>query len=187
LHTGLLPPHWASARHGTHVAVGVKQTGVAPLHFVAFVAEHCAQAPLDWQAGVVLGQSASAPQARQVWAVVLQTGVVPPHWAFDVQGTQVALAVSQAGVAPVHAVALVAEHCAQAPLAWQAGVAPPQSVSPAQARQAWAVVLQTGVAPPHWAFDVQGTQMPFVVKHAGVVPPHWLRFVAEHWPHEPPA
>jgi hypothetical protein len=28
------------------------------------------------------------PQARQVWVVVLQTGVVPPHWAFEVQGTQ---------------------------------------------------------------------------------------------------
>jgi hypothetical protein len=66
-----------------------------------------------------------------------------------VHGTQVALAVSQAGVAPVHAVALVAEHWAQAPLPWQAGVAPPQSVSPAQARQTWVVVLQMGVLPPH--------------------------------------
>jgi hypothetical protein len=65
--------------HGTQVAVGVKQTGVPPLHLVALVAEHCAQAPLPWQAGVALGHSASEPQARQTWAVVLQTGVLPPH------------------------------------------------------------------------------------------------------------
>jgi hypothetical protein len=31
----------------------------------------------------------SPAQARQVWVVVLHTGVVPPHCAFDVQGTQV--------------------------------------------------------------------------------------------------
>ncbi len=67
--------------------------------------------------------------------VVLQTGVVPPHWAFDVHGTQVPVVVKQTGVAPLHAVALVAEHCPQAPLGSQAGVAPPQSPSPAQARQ----------------------------------------------------
>jgi hypothetical protein len=136
LHTGVLPPHWASERHGTHFAVGVKHTGVAPPHLVALVAEHWAQAPLPWQAGVALEHSASEPHARQTCVAVLQTGVVPPHWAFDVQGTQVAPAVSHADVAPVHAVALVAEHWAQAPLPWQAGVAPPQSVSPAQARHA---------------------------------------------------
>jgi hypothetical protein len=51
-----------------------------------------------------------------VWVVVLQTGIVPPHWAFDVQGTQVPVVVRQAGVAPEHLVVLVAEHAAQAPL-----------------------------------------------------------------------
>jgi hypothetical protein len=121
-----------------------------------------------------------------VCVVVLQTGDVPLHCAFDVQGTQVAVTVSQAGVGTVHLVALVAEQIPQAPLPWQAGVAPPQSVSPAQARQVCVVVLQTGAAPPHCAFDVQGTQVPAVVKQTGVVPPHWLRFVAEHWPQEPP-
>ena len=98
-----------------------------------------------------------------MWVVVLHTGIVPLHWAFEVQGTHVALVVSHAGVAPVQAVALVAEHWPQAPLAWQAGVAPPHSASPAQARQTWATVLHTGVVPPHWAFEVQGTQMPVVV------------------------
>ena len=46
---------------------------------------------------------------------VLQTGFVPPHWAFDVHGTQVAEAASQTGVAPVQRVALVAEQTPQMP------------------------------------------------------------------------
>jgi hypothetical protein len=92
--------------------------------------------------------------------VVLQTGVVPPHWAFDTHGTQVPAGVLQAGVAPLHALALVAEHCPHAPDPWQAGVAPPQSPSPAHARQVCVAALQIGVVPPHWAFDTHGTQVP---------------------------
>ena len=61
---------------------------------------------------------------------------------------------------PVHFVVLVAEHWPQEPPGWQAGVAPPHSESPAQARQVWVVVLQTGVAPPHCAFERHGTQKP---------------------------
>ena len=56
--------------------------------------------------------------------------------------------------------AFVAEQTPQAPLDWQAGVAPPQSLSPAQARQACVAALQIGVVPPHWAFDTHGTQTP---------------------------
>jgi hypothetical protein len=97
---------------------------------------------------------------------------VPPQFAFDVHGTHVALAVSHAGVPPVHFVALVAEQIPQAPPGWQAGVAPPQSASPPQARQAWVVVLQTGVVPPQFAFDVHGTHVPLVVKQTGTEPPH---------------
>ena len=41
---------------------------------------------------------------------VLQIGVVPPHCAFDVHGTQVAVGASQTGVAPLQSVAFVAEH-----------------------------------------------------------------------------
>jgi hypothetical protein len=40
----------------------------------------------------------------------LHTGVVPPHWAFDVQGTQVPEPVKHTGVEPIHIEALVAEH-----------------------------------------------------------------------------
>ena len=57
----------------------------------------------------------------------------------------------------------MAEHWPHAPEGWQAGVAPPHSESPAQARQVWVAVLQTGVAPPQFAFEVQGTQVPVVV------------------------
>ena len=54
---------------------------------------------------------------------------------------------------------MVAEHCPQAPHGSQAGVDPPHSPSPAQARQVCVEVLQTGVFPPHWAFEVQATQV----------------------------
>lgn len=80
---------------------------------------------------------------------------------------------------------MVAEHWPQAPDDSQAGLAPPQSVSPAQARQLCVVVLHTGAVPPHCAFEVHGTQVPVVVKQAGVAPMHCVLFVAEHWPHAP--
>ena len=151
-----------------------------------FVVEHCPQAPHGSQAGVAPPHSPSPPQARQVCVAVLQIGADPPHCVFDVHGTHVDDGVSQTGVAPAQALAFVDEHWPQAPDASQAGVAPPHSPSPAQARQAWVVVLQTGVVPPHWAFDVQGTQVPVVVKQAGVAPEHCAVFVAEHWPQAPP-
>jgi len=54
---------------------------------------------------------------------------------------------------------LVAEHWPHAPLASQAGVAPPQSPSAAHARQRRVAVLQTGVVPPHWAFATHDTHV----------------------------
>ena len=80
---------------------------------------------------------------------------------------------------------LPSEHWPQAPEGWQAGVAPLQSLSPAQARQVWVVVLQTGVLPPHWAFETQATQLPPLVSQTGVAPLHWFALVAEHWPQAP--
>jgi len=135
LQTGVVPPHCAFEVQGTQVPAPALQTGVAPAQSEALLAEHCPHAPDGWQAGVLPPQSASAAQARQACVVVLQTGVLPPHWASVTQGTQVPVAVRQIGVAPPHADALVAEHCPQAPLGSQAGVVPPHSVSPAQARQ----------------------------------------------------
>jgi hypothetical protein len=149
-------------------------------------AEHWPHAPPGWQAGVAPPHSESAPQARHMCVVVLQTGVLPPHWASDVQFTHRPTATLHAGLAPVHLVRFVAEQTPQAPVGWQAGVAPPQSTSPAHARHVWVAVLQTGVLPPHSAFETHATQVPLVVLHAGVAPVHLEAFVAEHWPHEPP-
>ena len=149
--------------------------------------EHCPHAPDDWQAGVLPPQSTSPAQARQVCVIVLHTGVTPPHCAFDVHGTQVPADTRQAGVLPVHLLALLAEQTPHAPDGWQAGVAPPQSLSPPHARQVCVDRLQTGVVPPHWAFDVQATQLPAEVLQTGVVPEHCAPFVAEHWPHAPDA
>jgi len=95
-----------------------------------------------------------------VCVAVLQTGVVPPHCAFDVHGTHVAVGAWQTGVAPLHCVAFVAEHCPQDPLDWHAGVDPPHSLSPLQPRQVCELRLQTGAAPPHCPFDVHATHVP---------------------------
>jgi len=86
----------------------------------------------------------------------------------------------------VHFDVLEAEHWPQAPLAWHAGVAPPQSPSPAQARQVWAATLHTGVVPPHWAFEVQFTHVPVATLQAGMTPAHFVVFVAEQTPQAPP-
>src|SRR5258707_585555 len=98
------------------------------------VAEHLAQAPLLWQAGV------GAPQS--------QTGVVPPQSALPRHATHTPLVISHRGLPPVQRVVFVAEHSVQAPLAKQAGLAPPHSESPAQARQVATATSQMGFVPP---------------------------------------
>jgi hypothetical protein len=90
LQTGVAPEHCAFDTHGTHVADGTSQAGVAPAQSVAFVAEHCPHAPDGSQAGVAPPHSLSPPHARQVCVLRPQTGVTPPHWAFDTHGTHVA-------------------------------------------------------------------------------------------------
>ena len=130
------------------------------MHCVLLPAEHWPHEPEPWQAGVAPWHSLSPVQARQVCAVVLHTGVMPPHCAFEIHGTQVPVVVRQAGVLPVHFDVLVAEQTPQAPDGWQAGVAPLQSPSPAQARQVWVPPSQTGVEPEQSAFARQRTQVP---------------------------
>jgi hypothetical protein len=66
-------------------------------------------------------------------------------------------------VAPPHWLGLPSEHWPQAPLGWHAGVAPPQSPSPAQARQTCRLVSQIGVPAPHCALLTQETQVPLPV------------------------
>ena len=60
---------------------------------LALLAEHWPQAPDASQAGVAPPHSPSLAQARQTWLVVLQTGVVVPHCAFEVHGTHVPVVV----------------------------------------------------------------------------------------------
>ncbi|MFL5303690.1 MAG: hypothetical protein ACJ8F1_00680 [Polyangia bacterium] len=184
--TGLVPLHWALLTQPTQVPFGTSQTGVEALQRVLFVAEQTPHAPDGWHAGSAPPHSLSVPQPRQVWVAPSQMGAIAVPQSLSLrQATQVPLVVSQSAVVPVHAVAFVDEHWPQAPDDSQAGVAPPHSPSPLQARQAWVAVLQTGVAPPHWVFDVQPTHVPAETSQAGVAPPQALTFVAEHWPHAP--
>jgi hypothetical protein len=90
-------------------------------------------------------------------------------------------------VDPVHCDLFEVEHWPQAPDDWQAGVTPPHSVSPAQARQRWVAVLQTGLVPPHSASLMQLTQVPLGTSQAGVAPVHLLVLVAEQMPQAPDA
>jgi hypothetical protein len=185
-HTGEEAAHSLLARHPWHVPVAVAHTGVAPPQAAAFVAEHWPQAPLGWQAGAAPPQSASPAQGRHMFVPVSQTGLVPPHWPPDpVHETHTPVVASQPETGPVHFVVLVAEHTPQAPLGWQAGVAPPQSASPAQARHACIVGLQMGVSPAHWALVTQPTQVPLVASQFDVAPAQRRRLVAEHWPQAP--
>jgi hypothetical protein len=62
---------------------------------------------------------------------------------------------------------------------------PPQSASPAQARQVCVAPLQTGTEPAQSALAMQVTQVPLAASHTGAEPPHRLLFVAEHTPQVP--
>jgi hypothetical protein len=184
-HTGLVPPQLALVVHDTHVPGPTSQAGVGLTHAVALLAEHWPQAPLAWQAGVAPPHSASRPQARHWWVAPSQTGVVPPQSAPVTQGTHVPDDRRHTGVASMQRVALVAEHWPQAPPGWQAGVRPPHSLSPAQARHWWKAASQTGVAPEQSASARQLTHVPAVVRQTGVAP--WQADVlpSEHWPQAP--
>jgi hypothetical protein len=183
--TGVASPHCAFDVQGTHTPTTTWQTGVAPPQRVAFAAEHWPQAPPGWQAGVMPPHSLSPAQARHARNAGSQMGVAPEQSASARQPTQVPFVVWQTGVAPVHWLTLPSEHWPQAPVVWHAGVAPPQSTSPAHARQTWIVVLQTGTVPPQCALDVHGTQTPPPTSQAGVAPAHCVALLAEHWPQAP--
>jgi hypothetical protein len=185
LQAGVVPEQFALLMHGTHTPAAVSHAGVAPTHWLAFVAEHWPHAPDAWHAGVAPPQSVSAWHASQRCVPVLQAGVVPEQVALLVHCTHTPAAVSHAGVAPVHWPAFVAEHWPHAPDPWHAGVKPLQSPSLLHAWQRCVPMLHAGVAPEQLALLVHCTHTPAAVLHAGVAPPHWVAFVAEHWPHVP--
>jgi hypothetical protein len=170
----------ASARQETQLPAETRQSGFVPVHWAVLLVEHWPHDPPGWQAGVAPPHSESPAQARQTWAATLQTGVEPPHSASALQLTQVPVATLQAGIDPLHFVLLVAEQTPQAPPGWQAGVAPPQSPSPPQARQVWLLVSQIGVAPPQSALARQATQLPVGAKQSGVPPVQRRLLPAEH-------
>jgi hypothetical protein len=183
--TGVPPAQSADATQPTQVPVDVWHTGVAPTHWVLFVAEHSAHAPEAWHAGETPPHSPSPVQARHACVVGSQIGLPPPHCPEPRQPTQVPDTTLHTGVAPAQDVAFVAEHAPHAPFGWQAGDEPPQSVSAAQPRHVCVARLQVGVVPPHVAFVVHATQVAVVVSHAGVAPEQSAAFVAEHAPQAP--
>ncbi|HVR01005.1 MAG TPA: hypothetical protein VMT47_02640 [Polyangia bacterium] len=184
--TGFVPPHCASLVHERHVPVAASQPGVGPVHFELFVAEHTPHAPLGSHAGVAPAHSLSAAQARHTCAVTSHVGVAPPHCALVRHPTQLPTGTSQTEVAPTQRRALLAEQAPHEPPGWQAGVAPPQSESPAQARHARDVRSHTGKEPPQSASPVQPTHVPVRASQAGIALVHALLFVAEQTPHAPP-
>ena len=131
--------------------------------------------------------AASLVQPRQVRVPGSQTGVAFGQSVLVRQPTQMPIAVSHSAVVPPHAPLLLTEHCPQRPDDWQAGVAPPQSPSPAHARHACVARLQIGVMPEHCALATQATHRPADTSHVGVVPEQRLALPAEHWPQAPEA
>jgi len=65
------------------------------------------------------------------------------------------------------------------PFGWQAGVAPPQSASPAQSRHVCVVASQTGRLASHCASVRQPPQVPEPTSQRGVASVHAVAFVAE--------
>ncbi|HVR64309.1 MAG TPA: hypothetical protein VMU50_20555, partial [Polyangia bacterium] len=86
---------------------------------------------------------------------------------------------SHSGVAPAQALWFVAEQTPHAPLAWQAGVAPPQSPSPPQPRQTFMDRLHTGRVPPQVVPSTQATQVPDITSHTGAPAPQAMLLPAE--------
>lgn len=108
LQTPLTPVQLLLLVHWTQTFAVVSQTGVAPVHAAAFVAEHSTHAPEPRHAGAVtVGQAApvdcpwSPLHATQV-PTLLQMGVLFEHWAFVLHWTHVFVVVLQADVAPWH-------------------------------------------------------------------------------------
>jgi len=121
-------------RQAAQLPTLVRQYGVAPVHSVVLVVEHCPHAPDGWHAGVAPPHSPSPEQPRQVWKVASQRGAAAGQSPSARHDTQLPVGAWQNGFVPVHSELFVAEHWPHAPDGWQAGVAPPHSPSPAQAR-----------------------------------------------------
>ena len=191
MHTpGPRAEHSLSVAHARQVSVAVVQIGVVPEQVL--LSMHCTQDPLlahaVWPAK--LAQSPAAVQPRQVFVAVAQMGLVPEQVALVRHCTHLFAVVLQTEVLPVHFELLVAVHWTQAPLAAHAALF--ASLSPAQslsAAQAWHLSLlpQMGATPLQLAAEVHWTQMLVLVSQAGVAPVHEAAAVAVHCTHWPSA
>ena len=158
-HTGVLPAQSALLRHATQLLDTVShRCGEAQSESTRQSTHWPAFMPLKTQAlpPSMAGQAAVAEHGPHLKVEVLQTGFPPLHCALSVHPTHVPVATSQTASGLVHCVCCVAEHWPQAPLGWQAGVAPEQSASLAHARHE--PPSQVGVRPPQSAEVVHWTQ-----------------------------
>ncbi|HSS39643.1 MAG TPA: hypothetical protein VLT58_12825, partial [Polyangia bacterium] len=185
-HSGVAAPHSPLLAQARQVAVAPSHTGCVAGQAPAFPGAQVAQVPPAVQTGVCAGHSASRLHVRHTWAVPSQIGAAPVQSEFATQPAHWPALTSHTAVAPVHIVLFAAEQVPQAPVGWQAGVAPPQSASPPHGRQACVAPSQAGVVPPHCAATTQPTQVPLDGLHTGVAPVHVTMFVAEQAPHAPP-
>jgi hypothetical protein len=166
LQTGVAPEQLLLLRHWTQVAVLVLQIGVDPPHRPLLVAEQAPQAPDAWQAGAEAGQSASAEQARQVWAAVSQVGVVPLQFDDVRQATQVLgeVVVRQRGVDPLQSLSWThwSTNVARLFVVKLVAAAPER---PAALIVAWLVIVPSG-EPSTFTLNVTTADDP-----AAIVPP----------------
>ena len=143
---GVAPPQSASDAQPRQVRLVRSQTGVTPPQPVLSIqATHVPPPRRRWRSFPCSGgdcwpstgrtrrcrlrprsppQSPSEAQVRQLCVVASHTGLPAGQSDAVTQPTQVPLPALQIGVDAAHWDALLAEHCAQAPLAWQAGATP---------------------------------------------------------------
>jgi hypothetical protein len=219
--TGVAPPHCELERHWTHWPPGtlVSQTLPPPQPAAAVQVTHW-PAPLlpePTHTGVAPPQPAlpAVRQVLQVFEVVSQTGVVPPHWALERHWTHwpppLLAATSQTVPLPqpwvavqVLQVLLVGSHTAppvqlaseRQPTQVPPGTEVSQTLPAAQPAVAVQVmhwpapllpaVSQTGVAPEQPApLGRQLLQLLLLTSQMGVAPEQWV--LARHCTQRPPA
>lgn len=196
--TGVEAGHCELDSH-PQLCVAATHTGVVPPHADALVSEHSRQAPpthagaLADGHGRVVVEALSPSHGSQVPLVPLlplQTGAAPGHSAL-LAHPQVQVLESHVGVLAPQAVALLGEHCTQAPLGRHAGaeasgharvVADPKS--PLHASQMLPLGSQIGAVAGQLALESQ-PQVLLATLQVGWPPVHAVALVAEHCSHRP--
>jgi hypothetical protein len=169
-----------SCAHVTHKPVTRLHTGVRPAQRPGLLKLHWPHAPEGWQSGVTPPQSESPEHPMQT-SEGPQTGVLPRQSAPVRQPTQDEVVVSQRGEGAAQVESSV--QTTQAPLAEQAGVAPPHSELAAQPRQTCELASQTGLLPEQSAPVRQPTHEEVEVLQRGVGEAQVESSMqATHWP-----